>query len=72
MKRKTMPIILGTLVLIIAILVGGFWYMSTQPLCRPGMVRAGENLSAPLTPPSQPAGSDTWLVETGIELAISA
>lgn len=69
MKRKIMPIILGTLVLIIAILVGGFWYMSTQPLYRPGMVRAGENLSAPLTPPSQPAGSDTWLVETGIELA---
>jgi proline iminopeptidase len=33
------------------------------------MVRAGENLSAPLTPPSQPTGSDTWLVEPEIELA---
>lgn len=43
--------------------------MSTQPLYRPGMVRAGENLSAPLTPPSQPADSGTWLVEPGIELA---
>ena len=69
MKRKTILIIIGSLVLIIAILAGGFWYMSTQPLYRPGMVRAGENLSAPLTPPSQPAGSETWLVEPGIELA---
>ena len=69
MKRKTILIIIGALVLVIAILAGGFWYMSTQPLYRPGMVRAGENLSAPLTPPSQPAGSETWLVEQGIELA---
>ncbi len=43
--------------------------MSTQPLYQPGMVSAGENLSAPLTPPSQPSGSETWLVEPGIELA---
>ena len=69
MKRKTILIIVGSLVLIIAILAGGFWYMSTQPLYRPGMVRAGENLRAPLTPPSQPAGSEAWLVEPGIELA---
>ena len=69
MKRKTLLIIIGSIVLVIAILAGGFWYMSTQPLYRPGMVRAGENLSAPLTPPSQPAGSETWLVEPGIELA---
>jgi proline iminopeptidase len=69
MKRKTILIILGTLVLIIAIAAGGFWYMSTGPLYRPGMVRAGKNLSAPLTPPSQPTESDTWLVEPGIELS---
>ena len=79
MKRKTILIIIGSLVLIIAILAGGFWYISTQPLYRPGMVRAGENLSTPLTLPSQPAGSRTWLVarpgsalragERGIELA---
>lgn len=69
MKRKTILIILGTLVLIIAILAGGFWYMSTAPLYRPGMVRAGENLSAPLTPPSQPANSETWLVESDFELS---
>jgi proline iminopeptidase len=69
MKRKTILIITGTLVLIIVILAGGFWYMSTQPLYRPGMVRAGKNLSASLTPPSQPADSETWLVEPGIELS---
>jgi proline iminopeptidase len=69
MKRKTILIILGSLVLIIAILAGGFWYMSTQPLYRPGMVSRGENMSAPLTPPSQPAGSETWLVEPNIELS---
>ena len=69
MKRKTILIIIGSIVLVIAILAGGFWYMSTQPLYRPGMVSAGENLSAPLTPPSQPANSETWLVEPGIELA---
>jgi proline iminopeptidase len=69
MKRKTIFIVLGSLVLVLAILAGGFWYMSTGPLYHPGMVHAGENLSAPLTPPLQPAGSETWLVEPGIELA---
>jgi proline iminopeptidase len=69
MKRKTILIILGSLVLVIAILAGGFWYMSMQPFYRPGMVARGENLSAALTPPSQPTGSETWLVEPGIELA---
>ena len=69
MKRKTILIIIGSIVFVIAILAGGFWYMSTQPLYKPGMVRAGENLSAPLAPPSQPEGSKTWLVEPGIELA---
>jgi proline iminopeptidase len=33
------------------------------------MVARGENLPAPLAPPSQPAGSDAWLVEPGIQLA---
>ncbi len=69
MKLKTILIIVGSIVLLIAILAGGFWYMSTQPLYQPGMVGRGENLSAPLIPPSQPMGSETWLVEPGIELA---
>jgi proline iminopeptidase len=69
MKRKTILIITGSFVLIIAILAGGFWYMSTQPLYRPGMVARGENLSAPLTPPSQPTDSGVWQVEPGVELS---
>jgi len=69
MKRKTLFIVLGTVVLLIGLAAGGFWYMSTQPLYKPGMVRGEKNLSAPLTPPTQPANSDTWLVEAEIELA---
>lgn len=69
MKRKTILVIAGSLMLVIAVLGAGFWYMSTQPLYRPGMVRAGENLSAPLVPPLQTAGSEPWLVEPGIELS---
>lgn len=66
---KTILIIAGV-ILILAILGGaGFWYMSQQPLYKPGMVSAGENLSAPLEPPIQPEGSDVWLVEADIELA---
>ena len=68
MKRKILFISLGVILLVIGIVVGGFWYMSTQPLYKPGMVRAGQVLSAPLIPPAQPADSDTWLVEPGIEL----
>lgn len=66
---KVLFIIVGVIV-ILAILAGvGFWYMSKQPLYKPGMVRAGENLSAPLEPATQPEESDVWLVEAGIELA---
>jgi proline iminopeptidase len=43
--------------------------MSTQPLFKPGMVRVGENLSAPLAPPAQPEGAEAWRVEPGIDLA---
>ncbi len=68
MKRKILWIVLGAIALLVIIIVGGFWYMSSQPLYQPGMVSAGENLSAPLEPPSQTADSDTWLVEPGIEL----
>ncbi|MBC8507131.1 MAG: alpha/beta hydrolase [Chloroflexi bacterium] len=68
MKRKVLWIILGTIALLIVIMVGGFWYFSMQPLYNPGMVSTGENLSAPLTPPDQLTGSETWLVEPGVEL----
>ncbi len=64
MKRK-MFFIIGAIILVLVIVVGGFWYMSTQPLYKPGMVRDMKSL----TPPTQPAGSKTWLVQPGIELA---
>ena len=69
MKRKILFISLGVILLVIGITVGGFWYMSTQPLYKPGMVREGQGLSAPIIPPAQPADSDTWLVEPNIEIA---
>lgn len=58
-------------VIVVLVLIGGvgFWYMSKQPMYKPGMVSAGENLSAPLEPVSQPEESDVWLVEADIELA---
>jgi proline iminopeptidase len=40
-----------------------------QPLYEPGMVRAEENLRAPLVPPEQPENSQTWRVEKDIELS---
>jgi proline iminopeptidase len=59
------------LTLLTLVLVGGgyVWYAMQQPLYKPGMVRAAENLRAPLTPPQQPADSSTWSVEPDIELA---
>ena len=65
MKRKTIFILLGVIVLALIVVVGGFWYMSTQPLYKPGMVREMTSL----TPPDQPIEGKTWLVEPGIELA---
>ncbi len=69
MKRKVLWIGLVVLAGLVVIGIGGFWYFSTQPFYQPGMVRADENLSAPLSPPAQPEGTGTWLVEPGIELA---
>src|SRR6266498_5975601 len=69
MKRKILFITLGVFLLVVGIALAGFWYMSTQPLYKPGMVREGKGLSAPLVPPTQLADSGTWLVEPGIELA---
>jgi proline iminopeptidase len=69
MKRKILFITLGVLLLLVGIGVAGFWYMSTQPLYKPGMVRDGKGLSAPVAPPTQLVDSGTWLVEPGIKLA---
>ncbi|MBP7737431.1 MAG: alpha/beta hydrolase [Spirochaetes bacterium] len=53
----------------LAILVlGYFWYTMGRPLYRPGMVRSGDNLRAPLDPPRQTGGAEYWLVEKDIRL----
>ncbi|MEW5960479.1 MAG: alpha/beta hydrolase [Chloroflexota bacterium] len=67
MKKIIMII---TAVLIVMVITGGayVWYVIQQPLYKPGMVRAEENLRAPLAPPEQPAGSPAWRVEADIEL----
>jgi len=65
MKRKIF-LITGGVILILIIVVGGFWYISTQPLYKPGMVR---KMGSVLTPPDQPIGSQKWLVQADIELA---
>ena len=66
MKRV---IIIGALVLVVLVVAAGgaFWYMMQQPLYTPGMVRAGTNLRAPLTPPVQTT-KDMWQVEPDIQL----
>lgn len=66
MKRKTFFIIIGAILLTLIVVVGGFWYMSTQPFYKPGMV---QEMGTALTPPDQPSNSETWLVEPDIELA---
>lgn len=69
MKRFRIPLIVGAIVLVLLLLGGGaMWWFSTQPLYRPGMVRAGQNLRSPLTPPSQPSDADFWQVEKDIRL----
>ncbi len=59
--------ILTAVVLIIAAAGGWVWYSMGQPLYQPGMVRAGKNLRAPLTPPAQTTGA-AWQVEPDIAL----
>jgi proline iminopeptidase len=61
-------IVLAIFLLVILFAIGAFWYMSTQPLYQPGMVREGKNLRAPLTPPAQTGDPDYWQVESDIRL----
>ncbi len=68
MKRKIWLIVAIVVVLLLAIGAGVFWWMTQQPLYTPGMVRAGQNLRAPLAPPAQSAESEFWQVETDIQL----
>lgn len=66
MKRKMLLIIAGVTLLVITLLGGGLWYLSTQPLYKPGMV---QKMGIALTPPDQSIESQKWLVERDIELA---
>ena len=45
-----------------------FRRMMEQPLYKPGMVRAGKNLRAPLEPTSRTDDEHFWTVEEDIEL----
>lgn len=68
MTVKTILIVAA--VVLILVVAGGlyFWNMMQEPLYKPGMVREGKGLGAPLTPPTQPSEAGTWLVEEGIRL----
>lgn len=60
--------IIITVILIVGGAGGWFWYSMQQPLYRPGMVRAGKNLRAALTPPAQTGNEQFWQVEEDIQL----
>jgi proline iminopeptidase len=66
--KKRFLILLSVIVLLVLVVGGVFWYFSTQPLYQPGMVRAGQNLNAPLNPPAQTSSPDQWQVEADINL----
>jgi proline iminopeptidase len=64
-------IILGVtaaLVVLAALAGTALWAWMRQPLYTPGMVRAGQNLRAPLDPPAQSGAPDAWNVEADIQL----
>ncbi|MBI4787858.1 MAG: alpha/beta hydrolase [Chloroflexi bacterium] len=67
---KKLLVGIGIVVLALIVAVGVFfWYSMQQPLYQPGMVRAGQNLRAPLAPAPQPAAEQNfWLVEDDIKL----
>lgn len=67
MKKVIVIVVLILLVLIVAAGVF-FWYAMGKPLYEPGMVRAGENLRAPLAPPEQSGNEHFWNVERDIQL----
>jgi proline iminopeptidase len=69
--EKSMRIVLVVLAVGAAIAaMGGYmvWQWMTGPLYRPGMVRAGKNLRAPLEPPVQSGAAGFWQVEPDVKL----
>ncbi len=63
-------VIMIILVILALVIIAGiyFWYAMQKPLYEPGMVRAGKNLRASLTPLEQTAGTDFWKMEDDIQL----
>ena len=63
-------VIIAVLVLLLLVLVVGafFWYSIGQPLYQPGMVRASQDLGAPLVPPEQTIDEHLWTMEEDIQL----
>jgi len=67
-RYKNMIVIGVVLVVLLAAGAGWMWYSMSQPLYRPGMVRTGQGLGAPLIPAQQAADGEPWTVEPGIVL----
>jgi proline iminopeptidase len=65
---KKMLAIAAVLVLLLGVAAGAFWYWTSLPLYKPGMVSASVNLGAPLTPPAQGQDPNRWIVEKDIQL----
>jgi proline iminopeptidase len=66
--KKIILIVIASVVALAAIAGGLFWYYMGKPLYEPGMLRAGSNLRAPLTPPAQAGDARMWTVEPDIQL----
>lgn len=66
--RKIVSITAVTAIVIVLIGAGAFWYMSTQPMYRPGRMRSKGSLSVSLTPPEQSSETGIWQVEDNIRL----
>ena len=67
MKRVAL-IVVAVTIGVIVLGAGLFWCVTSQPLYRPGMVRAGKNLRASLTPPEQGIDDGTWAMENDVQL----
>ncbi len=66
---KRILLIVGAVVIgLIVVAAIVIWNQMQRPLYEPGMVRAGKNLRAPLTPPAQTSEGDFWMVEDDIKL----
>ncbi len=70
MNTGVRNIIIGISAVVVLMAIGGgvVWRMMGKPLYEPGMVRAGKNLRASLTPPQQSGDNSFWNVEADIQL----